>query len=43
MTPRLEHLPLARLYLALIAAGAALGALYAAVAVGVEQLAGRRT
>jgi energy-converting hydrogenase Eha subunit A len=40
---RLADRPLGRIYLALIAAGAVVGALSAAVTVVVEQLAGRRT
>ncbi|MFB7244584.1 hypothetical protein ACFCYX_19250 [Streptomyces populi] len=40
---RLEDQPLTRLYLALVAAGAVVGALYAAVTVAVEQTRGRRT
>jgi hypothetical protein len=40
---RLEDQPLTRLYLALIAAGAVVGATCAALTVVVEQLAGRRT
>jgi Na+(H+)/acetate symporter ActP len=40
---RLEDVPLGRLYLALIAAGAVAGALYAAVGLAVEHVNGRRT
>jgi hypothetical protein len=40
---RLEGVPLGRLYLALIAAGAVAGALYAAASLAVEHVTGRRT
>jgi hypothetical protein len=40
---RLEDVPLGRLYLALIAAGAVAGALYAAGALVAEAVTGRRT
>jgi len=40
---RLDDVPLGRLYLALIAAGALAGALYAAASLAVEHTRGRRT